>query len=87
MQALTINLLASLVRTGSVRHVFLKKYPEIDGGGWYLEFDHSDYHLTRQLYTQRGGVRMFKTAEAAIKTLDASGYIGNLVIVGKTADH
>lgn len=86
MKTLTLDRFTSLVRTGSVRQVHLKQHPETDGGGWYLHVDHADYDLTCRLFTQRGGVRLFKTADAAIKTLDECGYVGHLVIIGKTAD-
>lgn len=86
MKTLTLDRFTSLIRTGSVRQVCLKQYPEPDGGGWYIHVDHSDYELTSRLFTQRGEVRIFKTADAAIKTLDDCGYVGHLVILGKTAD-
>lgn len=81
MKHLTTESLSSLVRTGSVHRVFLTPYPAIDGGGWYLDVDHSDNGQTRQLHTRRGGVRVFKTADAAIRALHECGYAGSVVVV------
>ena len=58
MKNLTLDRLAGLVRTASVHRVFLTPYPAIDGGGWFLDVDHSDNGQTRQLHTKRGGVRV-----------------------------
>lgn len=81
MKPLTTESLSSLVRTGSVHRVFLTPYPDIDGGGWYLDVDHSDHGQTRQLHTKRGDVRIFRTADAAIRVLRECGYGGATVVV------
>ena len=58
MKSLDVDSFAVLTRTGSVHRVFLTPYPVIDGGGWFLDVDHSDNGQTRQLHTKRGGVRV-----------------------------
>lgn len=83
MKDLTMDRFAGLVRTASVYRVFLTPYPAISGGGWFLDVDHSDHGLTRQLHTQRGGVRVFKSADAAIKALHECSYAGSVVVVMK----
>ena len=83
MKNLTLDRFAGLVRTASVQRVFLTPYPGIDGGGWFLDVDHSDHGLTRQVHAQRGGVRVFKTADAAIKALHECSYVGPLAVVMK----
>ena len=83
MKPLTIETFSALVRTGSVHRVFLTPYPAIDGGGWFLDVDHSDHGLTRQMHSQRGGVRVFKTADAAIKAMHECSYAGSVVVVMK----
>mgnify|MGYP001617963835 CR=1 FL=1 len=83
MKPLTIETFSALVRTGSVHRVFLTPYPAIDGGGWFLDVDHSDNGQTRQLHTKRGGVRVFKSADAAINALRTCGYSGQVVVVVK----
>lgn len=85
MKNMTIELFSGLVRTGSVHRVFLTPYPAISGGGWYLDVDHADHGLSRQVYTRRGGLRVFKTADAAIKTLLECGYGGQVAVVMKPA--
>ena len=83
MKHLTTDSFTALVRTGSVHRVFLTPYPAIDGGGWYWSVDHSDHGQTRELHTQRGDVRIFKTSDAAIKALHECGYGGQAVVVMK----
>ena len=83
MKSLDVDSFAVLTRTGSVRRVFLTPYPVIDGGGWFLDVDHSDHGLTRELYTKRAGLRVFKTSDAAIKALHECGYAGSVVVVMK----
>ena len=83
MKSLDVDSFAVLTRTGSVRRVFLTPYPAIDGGGWFLDVDHGDHGMTREVYTQRGGVRVFKTADAAIKALHECSYAGSVVVVMK----
>lgn len=83
MKNLTLDRFAGLVRTASVHRAFLTPYPAIDGGGWFLDVDHSDHGLTRQMHSQRGGVRVFKTADAAIKALHECSYAGSVVVVMK----
>ena len=83
MKSLDVDSFAVLTRTGSVHRVFLTPYPAIDGGGWFLDVDHSDHGLTRQMHAQRGGVRVFKTADAAIKALHECSYVGPLAVVMK----
>lgn len=79
MKDLTFERFAGLVRTGSVSRVFMLPYPAIDGGGWYLDVDHKDDELRRQVYTQRGAVRVFKTADAAIDLVRRQAhYTGDL---------
>ncbi|MDM5182031.1 hypothetical protein PO883_33190 [Massilia sp. DJPM01] len=83
MKDLTIERFAGLVRTASVHRVFLTPYPAIDGGGWFLDVDHSDHGLTRQVQAQRNGVRVFKSADTAIKALHECSYAGSVVVVMK----
>jgi hypothetical protein len=83
MRNLTLERLAGLVRTKSVHRVFITPYPAIDGGGWLLDIDHNDHGLTRQMYTQRGWLRVFKSADAAINALRTCGYSGQVVVVVK----
>lgn len=77
---LTIERLAGLVRTRAVHRVFLQPYP---GGGWFIDVDHGDPVLTRELHSQRGGLRVFKSADAAIRALKECGY-DKLVSVAMT---
>lgn len=84
LKDLTLELLRSLVRTGCVHRVFLSPYPEINGGGWYLDVDHSDPGLGRHVATQRGDFRVFKTADAAIRIVRETGFGGSFVVVVKT---
>lgn len=84
MKDLTIELLASLVRTGCVQRVHLTPYPEINGGGWYLDVDHSDHGLGRHVATQRGEIRVFKTADSAIRVVRDTGFGGAFLVVVKT---
>ena len=81
LKPLTIDTLAVLARTGSVHRIFLTPYPAVDGGGWFLDVDHSDPGQTRQLHTRRGGLRVFRAADAAIQALRKCGYVGQLVVV------
>ena len=83
MTNMTIDRFAGLVRTASVHRVFLTPYPAIDGGGWFLDVDHSDHGLTRELHTKRAGLRVFKTSDAAIKALHECSYAGSVVVVMK----
>ena len=83
MKSLDVDSFAVLTRTGSVRRVFLTPYPVIDGGGWFLDVDHSDNGQTRQLHTKRGGVRVFKSADVAIRALHECSYVGPLAVVMK----
>jgi len=78
---LTIERMASLVRTGSIKRAFLMPHPAIDGGGWYIDTDHTDPGMSRQLHTQRGEVRTFKTADAAIAALQKAGFDGDVRVV------
>ena len=81
MKNLDIDTFAGLARTGLVSKVHMTPYPEITGGGWYLEVDHKDHGLTRDYRTKRGDVRVFKTADAAIVQLKECGYYGPVVVV------
>lgn len=81
MKPLDVDSFAGLARTASVHRVFLTPYPAIDGGGWYLDVDHKDHGLTRELHVKRGGVRVFKSADAAIKTVAECGFTGSVVVV------
>lgn len=81
MKHLTIESLSSLVRTGSVHRAFITPYPAIDGGGWFLDFDHSDNGLSRQLHTKRDGLRLFKNSDTAIATLHDCGFTGPVAVV------
>ena len=83
MKNLDVETFAGLVRTASVHKVFLTPYPAIDGGGWYLDCDHKDHGLTRDYRTRRGGIRVFKTADAAITQMKECGYYGPVVVVMK----
>ena len=55
----------------------------LDGGGWFLDIDHSDNGQTRQLHTKRGAVRVFKSADVAIRALHECSYVGPLAVVMK----
>lgn len=81
MKPLTLETLSSLVRTGSVHRAFLTPYPEIDGGGWFLDVDHSDHGQSRQLHAKRGGLRVFKSSDAAINALRECSYAGPVSVV------
>lgn len=81
MKRLTIETFAALVRTGSVNRVFLVHYPAIDGGGWCIDIDHNDLEQTRSLNTKRGWLRLFKTADAAMRALKKCGYVGPVNVV------
>lgn len=81
MKKLTIETLPSLVRTNSVRRVLMVPYPAIDGGGWYLEVEHTDHGQTRELHTKRGDLRVYKTADVAIKAMQDCEYAGIFSIV------
>ena len=83
MKRLDFDKFTSLIRTGNVHRVFLTPYPAIDGGGWFLDVDHSDNGQTRQLHTKRGGVRVFKSADVAIRALHECSYVGPLAVVMK----
>ena len=83
MKSLDVDSFAVLTRTGSVHRVFLTPYPAIDGGGWFLDVDHSDHGQTRQLHTKRGGVRVFKSADVAIRALHECSYVGPVAVVMK----
>lgn len=83
MKKLTIETLPSLVRTSSVRRVLLMPSPAITGGGWYLEVEHSDHGQTRELHTKRGDLRVFKSADVAIKALLDCEYTGPLGVTLK----
>jgi len=78
---LTQERMAGLVRTGSIKMAFLMPHPATDGGGWYIDTDHTDPEMSRQLYTQRGDLRIFKTADAAIAALQKSGFDGDVRVV------
>ena len=81
MKPLDLDSFAVLTRTGSVRRVFLTPFPAIDGGGWFLDVDHIDHGLTREHHTKRAGLRVFKTADAAINALRECSYCGPLAVV------
>ena len=81
MEQLDLDSLAALVRTGSVHRVFIMPYPEIDGGGWYLDIDHKDTGMTRDFRTKRGTLRVFKTLEMVVKQLRECGYGGQTSLV------
>lgn len=81
MKPLDVDSFAVLTRTGSVHRVSLTPYPAIDGGGWFLDVDHGDPGLTRELHTKRAGLRVFKTSDAAIKAVRECGYAGPVVVV------
>ena len=81
MKNLDIASITALIRTGNVHRVFITPYPAIDGGGWFLDVDHSDNGLTRQLHTKRDGLRIFKTTDTAIDTLRECGFRGSVVVV------
>jgi hypothetical protein len=83
MKKLTIEALQSLVRTGSVRRVLLMPSPAIAGGGWYLDVDHTDHGQSRELHTKRGELRVFKSADVAIKALLDCEYAGPLNVTLK----
>lgn len=83
MKSLDVDSFAVLARTGSVHRVFLTPYPAIDGGGWFLDVDHADHGLTRELHTKRAELRVFMTSDAAIRTLHECGFVGSVVVVMK----
>lgn len=81
MKLLTEQHLSKLVENGSVFRAFLTPYPAIDGGGWFVDFDHTDDSATRHLYTSRCGLRLFDTSDDAIKTLHKCGFGGSVVLL------
>lgn len=78
---LTSENFAALVRTHSVHRVYLMPYTAEDGGGWVLEVDHCDNEQTAKLHTKRGILRVFKTADAAIKAVQEAKFARSVVIV------
>lgn len=84
MKQLDIQSITGLIRTGNVHRVFITPYPAIDGGGWFLDVDHSDNGLTRQLHTKRDGLRIFKSTDTAVVTLKECGFLGSVVVIMDT---
>ena len=81
MKNLDIENFKALVRTGGVYRVFLMQYPQVDGGGWYLDCDHRDQGLTREFKSKRGELRVFKTSDAAFKLLTECAYFDAISVV------
>lgn len=72
MQNLTIDRLASMIRTGSVTEVHANPNPM--DSGWIIDVGHHDPMLSNQVMTARGEVRVFKTADALIRTMVDAGW-------------
>lgn len=81
MRTLDVYSFSILVRAAAVHRIFLIPYSADDVRGWYLDIDHSDNSLTREMHTKRDGLRVFKTADAAIKCVREAGWSGSIAVV------
>ncbi len=79
IQPLTIENFASLARSGSATRVYIREYTPTDGGGWFVDVDHLDSRQTTKLHTERGSLRVFRTADAAIKAVKEAGFSRSIV--------
>lgn len=73
MEKLTQESLETLVRLGVVQRVFATRHLQLVGG-WCVEAEHGDHGQTRELYTTRGEVRVFKTLDAAVNCVFVIGW-------------
>ncbi len=78
-QPLTIEDFGCLVRSGSATRVYVLEYTPEDGGGWLIDVDHCDSRRTTKLHTERGSLRVFRTADAAIKAVKEAGFSRSIV--------
>lgn len=79
IQPLTIEDFGCLVRSGSATRVYISEYTPEDGGGWVVDVDHCDSLQTTKLHTERGSLRVFRTADAAIKALKVVRILTTLI--------
>lgn len=80
MKNLDTEKLKFLAEMGLIYRVFLREYPRIDGGGWFLEIDSKAELKSPVLMTKRGGVKVFKSADSAIDEVRRTGYGGSFHI-------
>lgn len=73
MEKLTQDSLEKLIRLGVVRRIFATRHLEMVGG-WCVEVEHADHGQTRELYTSRSEVRVFKTLDAAVNCVFLIGW-------------
>ncbi len=85
IQPLTIEDFGCLVRSGSATRVYISEYTPEDGGGWVVDVDHCDSLQTTKLHTERGSLRVFRTADAAIKAVKEAGFSRSIVLVQSSA--
>lgn len=82
IQPLTIEDFGCLVRSGSATRVYVREYTPTDGGGWFVDVDHLDSRRTTKLHTERGSLRVFRTADAAIKAVKEAGIGAGAICFG-----
>jgi hypothetical protein len=78
MLKLNLDRMSSLIRTGSVKRVLAKQDRP---GGWRLVIEHADLGQTAELYSKRGDIRLFTTADALIRTMRVAGWTGDIAFV------
>ena len=74
-QNLDFDTFRTLIRAGAVEKVTLLR---LEGGGWFFLVTHKDPGTGADLCAARGGVRVFKTADAALRLLEGTGYDGRI---------
>lgn len=77
-QTLDYDTFKTLIRAGAVEKVTLLR---LEGGGWFFLVTHKDPGTGADLCAARGGVRVFKTADAALRLLEGTGYDGRIECV------
>lgn len=80
MKKLDFETLSFLAQTGLIYRIFLREYPRIDGGGWYIEIDTKAELKSPVLQTKRGEIKIFKSADSAITEVKKTGFGGAFVI-------
>lgn len=79
-QHLTLDILRILTMTGAVE---CAKLLRLRDGGWVITIDHTGGKrgVGREFCTARGGIRIFKTSDAALGILEEAGYTGRIECV------
>ena len=79
-QPLTAEILKILTCAGAVDKATLL---QLRDGGWIVTVDHggSKRGIGREIHAARGGVRIFKSADAALSLLQESGFTGRIECV------